>query len=184
MVPLFPSLVAMAIMATTASARTPDCRWEGDTVDPFTGKDGRYLTAQMRLSEGRPDYARLHIHHAVDGMVRFDILFDEIGDTDRMVDGAISYLMDDGKVITIPFIEAKPPTKHAALSPLTPYQPSPFTRHTATGQLPADDALELAQAERITLLRHSLLSTGAITRELQKRQSDGLRRAMACVTSE
>jgi len=181
---MFQSLIALTILSSAAFARPPDCLWEGHAVDPFTGQDGRYLSAQMRLADSGSEYARLNIHHAVDGMVQFDLSFDEHGETDRKVDGALSYLLDDGTVITIHLIEATPPTKHTAMTLLNPYLPSPYTSHTAIGLLPSEDALALAQAQRVTLLRHSLLSTGTITRELKKRQSDALRRAMACVTSD
>ncbi len=177
-------MLAAAALSTSVSARGPECRWDGDPIDPFTGQDTRHLTAQMRLVDGRPDVARMHIHRAADGVVRFEILFDELGESERMVDATISYLLDDGTVITLSVTEAKPPTKHSALSPLTPYQPSPFTRHIATGQLSVDDASALAHAQRVTRLRHNLLFNGTITRQLKKRQSDGLRRAMACVIGE
>lgn len=43
---------------------------------------------------------------------------------------------------------------------------------------------QVRSAGAITQLRHSLLSNGTVTRELEPRQSEAMRSAKACVTGE
>jgi hypothetical protein len=167
----------LALLSALASARPDACHWNGEARDPFTGRDGRWLEARMMLEPGASALAGINVHHAVESGVQIDIGFDETGSTERRVDATLQFLLGDGSVAGVHLVEPAPPTSHVGVGLVTPVL---YTSHLASGMLPLADAQRIAATERVTQLRHDLLSTGTVTRKVDGLQSTQLIRMITC----
>lgn len=177
-------LLLLAALVDPASAST--CRWEGQADDPFTHKEGRYLSSTLPL-DNRRARAGLNVHHAEGDLVRIGLGFDEPGATTRQVDTTVQLLLDDGSVVDLHLVESGPPTQ--GLSPWdaqptwSGYSVIPYhTTHLAVGNLSVDDARRIASGT-IASLRHDLFNTGATTFTVSAADSRKLSSALACAVS-
>jgi hypothetical protein len=161
-----------------AALTGPTCPWQGDVRDPFTNTDGRFLPAQMILEPGNTAVVGLVFHAPVEGKVWLDVAFDEGGATDRRVAADLSYLLEDGEVVTLHVVEDAAPATHVIPGILGP---GVYTSHAARGWLPLEDVRRLASAGSVTRVRHTLLPGAAVTRELRAGQSRQLMQLFRCL---
>ncbi|MFN7144167.1 MAG: hypothetical protein ACK4YP_10345 [Myxococcota bacterium] len=118
----------LAILATEpalAGEKPVKCSWKGEAVDPFTGKDGRWMNITYFFTHG------LTFRRPVDGAVPVEVRLTEAGMTTNVVDKPVMFLLADGSVIEMPVKPTAAPT-HGSSG----YGVSTF--HTAAGTLPMD----------------------------------------------
>ena len=122
---LFALFALLAAEPAIAKEKPLKCDWKGDAVDPFTGKDSRF----MALSYFYTYF--VNFQRPVDGMVPIEVKFNESGMTSNVVDKPIMFLLADGSVVEVPLRPAAPPVHGASSYGVT-------TVHTAVGAIPLD----------------------------------------------
>lgn len=117
-------LFALFALVSTEPALAKDkplkCDWRGEAVDPFTGKDNRYMR-----------FFSLTFKRAVNGGVPMETTITEDGMTSNSIDKPLLILLVDGSVVEVPLLPTTAPV-HSASS----YGVS--TAHALTGTIPLE----------------------------------------------
>ncbi|MDP2313801.1 MAG: hypothetical protein Q8P41_12910 [Pseudomonadota bacterium] len=162
-------LALFALLATEpalAADKPPKCDWKGDAVDPFTGKDGRWMNVTYFGTYS------LTFRRAVDGAIPVEVKFYEAGMTNNVVDKPLMFLLADGAVVELP-IKAGAAPAHAASS----YGVS--TVHTADGMLPLESVKKFVDVG-VTRIRFPV-PTKEWTREMDKGDIKGFTNLSRCL---
>jgi hypothetical protein len=118
----------------------PTCAWKGDPVDPFTGKDGRYVVADHVLRvPGSWGGAIFKFYPASGGTVSFDLELNELGVNEKKVERPLLILLSDASVVEVQLQEPDAAEHRASAGS------SAYTSHHLKGTVPTEALQRIAE---------------------------------------